>query len=59
MSEARQSESVRKLDQSARWLRRISDWLAEVDAVDGEARDLLGQLIYKVDEALEEVGGDA
>jgi hypothetical protein len=55
------SSDRRKLDQAARALRRVADWINDLDtvSVDGAAHDSLGEVIYAVDTALEEAGGDA
>jgi hypothetical protein len=55
------SDDRRKLDQAARALRRVADWINDLDtvAVDGHGHDALGMAIYAVDQALEEAGGDA
>lgn len=54
------SADRRKLDQAARALRRVSDWLNDLDTVsiDGHVHDSLGEVIYSVDVALDEVGGE-
>jgi hypothetical protein len=51
------SNDRRLLDQSARALRRVSDWLNDLDtvAIDGLALDALGELIHAVDMAEQEV----
>lgn len=56
-----QSTDRRKLDQAARALRRVADWINDLDtvSVDGSAHDALGEAIFGVDQALEEAGGDA
>jgi hypothetical protein len=55
------SRDRRLLDQAARSLRRTVDWLQDLDTVevDGSEFDKLGEVIFAVDEALEEAGGDA
>jgi hypothetical protein len=55
------SADKRKLDQAARALRRVADWINDLDtvSVDGQGHDALGEIIYAVDQALEEAGGDA
>lgn len=55
------SEDRRKLDQAARALRRVADWISDLDTVSvtGYGHDALGEAIYAVDTALEEAGGDA
>lgn len=54
----RPSKDARLLYQSARALRRVSDWLNDLDTVsiDDRALDALGELIHAVDLAEEEVG---
>jgi len=54
------SEDRRKLEQSARALRRVADWVRDLDtvAVDGEGLDAIGEAIHAVDQALEEAGGE-
>lgn len=55
------SRDRRLLDQAALSLRRTIDWLQDLDTVhiDGAEFDKLGEVIWAVDEALEEAGGDA
>ena len=55
------SNDRRLLDQAARHLRMVSDWINALDtvSVDGAAHDSLGEVIYAVDQALEAAGGDA
>lgn len=55
------STDRRKLDQAARALRRVADWIGDLDtvSVDGHGHDALGEAIYHVDEALEEAGGES
>lgn len=48
------SNDKRLLDQSARALRTVADWINDLDTVqvDGRGHDALGELIFAVDEAL-------
>lgn len=41
----------RLLDQSVRALVKVSDWLSEIDGLDGELRGDLGYLLHRVEEA--------
>ncbi len=55
------SRDRRLLDQAARSLRRTVEWLNDLDTVsiDGQEFDKFGEVIWAVDQALEEAGGDA
>lgn len=53
----RRSEQRRKLEQSATALRRVADWLTEIDDA-GEARDRLGETIHEVDQLQDELEQD-
>lgn len=44
------AKEQRMLDQSLRAAVRISDWLAEVENIDGRIRDKLGELIFALEQ---------